>query len=235
MKESYWGYWLIVLGIFIVGVMLLINGTTTNSTQDYYTLKEVTQAAMVDAVDFAYYRLYGNVKMSEQKFVESFLRRFADTTNLSNTYDVEFYDLYEVPPKVSVKVSTKTNSYNVANDQTAFDVTNTIDAILEWEGAPTSSEPTKCSECPLEINQSLVYAAKRGELGPDWNNLINSAAKECSGTDNWRDCSALKSAVERGLGGNVSNAKWKELTASHSELNEWLKKGYITLHENCKG
>ena len=238
MKESYWGYWLIVLGIFIVGVMLLINGTTTNSTQDYYTLKEVTQAAMVDAVDFAYYRLYGNVKMSEQKFVESFLRRFADTTNLSNTYDVEFYDLYEVPPKVSVRVSTKTNSYNVANDQTSFDVTNTIDAILEWEGSPSGSgcsgDNCKKMTCPLEINLSLGYAAKRGELtgshGINWNDVISSAMDSCNGKENWYQCDAVKYAIERRIG-NIDTATWDELTSSYPELDDWLKKGYVTIKE----
>src|SRR5574344_1907197 len=104
MKESYWGYWLIILGVLIIGIMMLVNSTTTNNTQDYYSLKEATQASMIDSLDFAYYRLYGDIKMSEQKFVENFIRRIADNTNLSNEYNVEFYDLYEVPPKVSVKL-----------------------------------------------------------------------------------------------------------------------------------
>ena len=40
MKESYWGYWLVMLGIMVVGVMLLINSTTTGTTHDYYELKD---------------------------------------------------------------------------------------------------------------------------------------------------------------------------------------------------
>lgn len=237
MKESYWGYWLIILGIFIVGVMMLVNSTTTNTTQDYYTLKEVTQSSMIDAVDFAYYRLYGNVKMSEQKFIESFLRRFADTTNLSNTYNVEFYDLYEVPPKVSVRISTKTNSYNVANEQTSFDVTNTIDAILEWEGAPNGSKNKSCKndKCPIVVNQSLVMAAKRGELSGNWNSIINNAASGCAGTDNWRNCSSIKTAIE-GRIANIGFTNWDSLTQSYPELNEWLDKGYITIESpECIG
>ena len=52
MKSSYWAYWLILLGVFIIGVMMLVNSATTGSTQDYYMLKEVTQASMIDAIDY---------------------------------------------------------------------------------------------------------------------------------------------------------------------------------------
>ena len=58
MKESYWGYWLILLGVLIMGIMMLVNSTTTNNTQDYYTLKEVTQASMIDSLDFSYYMFF---------------------------------------------------------------------------------------------------------------------------------------------------------------------------------
>ena len=40
MKESYWGYWLVILGIFIIVVMMLTQDATTISSQDYYQLKE---------------------------------------------------------------------------------------------------------------------------------------------------------------------------------------------------
>ena len=49
---------------------------------------------------------------AKEKFVEIFVRRFAEDANLSRTYNVEFYDIYEVPPKVSVKVSTNTSSFS---------------------------------------------------------------------------------------------------------------------------
>ena len=54
MKETYWGYWLVLLGIFVIGVMFLVNNISTTNTNDYYNLKEVTQAAMIDAVDYSY-------------------------------------------------------------------------------------------------------------------------------------------------------------------------------------
>lgn len=150
MRETYWGYWLVLLGVFIIGVMLLVNNISTTNTQDYYNIKEVTQASMIDAVDFSYYRLYGNVKMSEQKFVENFVRRFAENLNMANTYDIDFYDIHEVPPKVSVKISTGSRSFNIANTRNDYDVVTTLNAILELgvqgeegEGIKKVAEPCK--------------------------------------------------------------------------------------------
>lgn len=131
MQESYWGYWLIVLGIFVIVVMMLVQSITTTSTQDYYLLKEATEASMIESVDYGYYRLYGELKINREKFIENFLRRFSETVNISTTYQVDFYDLYESPPKVSVRVSSRTNTFSVAGDSTSFDVVNKIDAILE--------------------------------------------------------------------------------------------------------
>ena len=76
MKEAYWGYWLILLGIFVIVIMMLVNSVTTTTTQDYYLIKETTEAAMIDAVDYGYYREYGELRINKEKFVENFLRRF---------------------------------------------------------------------------------------------------------------------------------------------------------------
>ena len=67
MKESFWGYWLVILGIFVVVIMLLIQNITSNSTQDYYSIKEISEAAMVDAVDLGYYRDFGELKINKEK------------------------------------------------------------------------------------------------------------------------------------------------------------------------
>ena len=138
MREAYWGYWLILLGVFVIVIMMLVSNLTTTNTQDYYLIKEVTEAAMVDAVDLAYYRQSGELKINREKFVESFLRRFAENVTL-NTYKVDFYGIYEAPPKVSVRVTTQTSSYTVAADPTSFDIVNEIDAILELDNTITSS------------------------------------------------------------------------------------------------
>ena len=93
MRESYWGYWIILLGIFVIVILMLVSNVTTTNTQDYYLIKEVTEASMVDAVDLGYYRTTGELKINSDKFVESFLRRFAENVEL-NTYQIDFYGIY---------------------------------------------------------------------------------------------------------------------------------------------
>ncbi len=139
MKESFWGYWIVVLGIFVVVIMMLISNVTTTNTQDYYLVKDVTEAAMVDAVDYSYYRYYKELKINREKFVENFLRRFAENVSLS-TYTIEFYDIYEAPPKVSVKITTESGSFMVNRDSESFDIVNKVDAVLETTGTAASNE-----------------------------------------------------------------------------------------------
>lgn len=133
MKESYWGYWLILLGIFIMVVMLLLNDATTTDTQDYYQLKEVANSAIYDSVDYSYYAQTGEIRIIKEVFVENFLRRFSQTISMTDTYKIDFYDLYESPPKVSIKVATTTGNYLVANDSTSLDVVNSIDLVVELD------------------------------------------------------------------------------------------------------
>ena len=131
MKEAYWGYWIVILGVFVVVIMLLIQNVTSNSTQDHYSVKQISEAALIDAVDYAYYREYGELRINKEKFVESFLRRFSETASLTTKYEITFTGIYEAPPKVSVEVSSKTNTYVIASDATSFDMSSRIDAILE--------------------------------------------------------------------------------------------------------
>ena len=131
MKESFWGYWLVILGIFVVVIMLLIQNITSNSTQDYYSIKEISEAAMVDAVDLGYYRDYGELKINKEKYIESFLRRFAEIAGSTSNYDIVFTAIYETPPKASVEITSSTASYVIASYSTQFDLTTRVDAILE--------------------------------------------------------------------------------------------------------
>ena len=111
--------------------MLLIQNVTSNSTQDHYTVKQISEAALIDAVDYAYYREYGELKINKEKFVESFLRRFAETASLTTKYEITFTGIYEAPPKVSVEITSSTNTYVIASDETTFDMASRVDAILE--------------------------------------------------------------------------------------------------------
>ena len=131
MKDSYWAYWLILLGIFIVVIMMLVQNLTTTSTQDYYLLKEINEAAMVDAIDYSYYRKFGEIRINKEKFYESFLRRFAETTSLATDYTVSFYGIYEAPPKASVEIKTTSRALTVVGDSTQFNMVERIDSIVE--------------------------------------------------------------------------------------------------------
>ena len=113
--------------------MLLVQSVTSNNQQDYFLVKELTEASMLDAVDYSYYRQYGEAKINKEKFIESFLRRFAENASLSTTYTIRFYNIYEAPPKASVEVKGTSNSFTVVagDGQTDFDIVNRIDMILE--------------------------------------------------------------------------------------------------------
>jgi len=137
MSQSIWGYWLIALGIGVITVMMLVQNYTTINQEDYYLLKEVTQASMNDAIDFSHYRKHGELKINREKFIENFIRRFSESVKGNKNYKLDFYDIYETPPKVSVKVSTKTSSFQISGDTMDLDVTNSIDAILENNSTKT--------------------------------------------------------------------------------------------------
>ena len=140
MKESLWGYYLILLGIMVSTVMIMVTNMTTTSQQDYYLLREITNASMIDALDYGYYRTYGEMKINTEKFVENFIRRFAEGISKTNSYKIDFYSIYENPPSVSIKVTSNTGDYIIAGDSTNIDVINTIDAILESNNTVTYSE-----------------------------------------------------------------------------------------------
>ncbi|MBE6153215.1 MAG: hypothetical protein E7166_03200 [Firmicutes bacterium] len=131
MKESFWGYLIIILGVFTLSVIMLFNDVTNTNDQNYYLVKEVTEAAMLDSVDIAYYRQTGIVSINKDKFAENFSRRYAESAGLNKTYKIKIYDIVEQPPKVSLSVSSKTGTVNISGTAEQFDIVNKIDAILE--------------------------------------------------------------------------------------------------------
>ena len=131
MSESFWGTFIIGAGVLIIGLIFFMQQVTNTTEQNYTLIKETTQAAMNDALDYATYAEDGKtIRINREVFVESFIRRFSQNASLSNTYVIEFYDINEYPPKVSLKVKTKEGKV-VANQEVEFDITNQIDAILE--------------------------------------------------------------------------------------------------------
>ncbi len=119
---------IIILSLATLLMINIISNYSTGSELDYYLVKETAEAAMIDAIDVKYYRENGLLRVDKEKLVESFLRRFADSVDNTRNYQVAFYDLNEVPPKVSVKVDSSTVlSFNGDN----LEMSTHLDAILE--------------------------------------------------------------------------------------------------------
>lgn len=131
MKESAWGYLIILLGVSIIAIMLLIQNLTTTSEENFYLTREVLEASMYDAVDYGTYAKSGKLVMSEQKFVEVFLRRFSESVTNNRTYNINFYDIHEYPPKATVLITTDTGETTVSSDTVNINVNTYLNAILE--------------------------------------------------------------------------------------------------------
>lgn len=140
MKWTFASLGLIIIGIFGFIIITMFNEITVSNEQDYYTLKEAAEAAMIESVDVAYYRLTGQIKISQEKFVENFTRRFTEVSTFGEgNYDIIFNQISESPPKVSIQIIDSTESYNIYNtfnssievDATQLDIVNKLSAILD--------------------------------------------------------------------------------------------------------
>ena len=121
---------IIMLSLIALLLINILNNYSTGSELDYYLLKETTSAAMEDAIDYTYYRENGLIRIDKEKFVENFLRRFADSVDTTRSYTISFYDINEVPPKVSVKVDSNTV---LSFSGQAANISTALDAILETD------------------------------------------------------------------------------------------------------
>ena len=134
MRESFWGVMIVGLGITSMFLVYFFQSITNTSEHNYELLKETTEAAMIDGVDWGYYRTSGGIiRVDREKFLESFIRRFAQTATLSHQYHIVIQDVNEEPPKVSIEIETmgSETSTTIGNQSVTFKLTNRIDAILE--------------------------------------------------------------------------------------------------------
>lgn len=139
MKESVWGWWFIVLGLIMISIVILITDMTTTSEQNYHMIREISEASMMEAVDYAYYRKYGDLRINSEKFMENFIRRYADVVTINKTSKIAFYDVFESPPKITVEVSTSSSQIIINYTSTTFEIKNKLDAILEMY---STTDPT---------------------------------------------------------------------------------------------
>ncbi len=132
MKESFWAVMIVGLGITSIFLVYFFQTVTNTSEHNYELLKETTEAAMFDALDLSAYRADETIRIDQERFVDSFIRRFAEDATLSHEYKISIYDVHEEPPKVSIKVSTfNVGFFSLGSEATSFSLTNQIDAILE--------------------------------------------------------------------------------------------------------
>ncbi len=161
MNSSVWGYMFLVLGLTGVILINIFGEITIQNEQDYYSLKEVTKAAMVDAVD-NYAMLYGvgydgvtqttapesmhctsgvpgTIRIITERFVELFVLKLSESVNTSDGYEITFKDIDECPPKVTVSVTVQESFSYIQralgvkreNRVEDADITNIITGILE--------------------------------------------------------------------------------------------------------
>lgn len=133
MKESMWGYWIIILGIAILSVMMLLQNYSTTDEQSFFLTKENLSSAMRESIDYGYYAdtlpvvstdkndpgYYENevpakFKINREKLIENFIRRFAETVDINKTYTINFYYISEMPPAASVEILAYANSSSFA-------------------------------------------------------------------------------------------------------------------------
>lgn len=175
MKHSFWGYFVVVCGLVIVVILLLVQRMTTTNEEDFYLAREVLESSMIDAVDYGTYRTTGRLVMSEQKFVEVFIRRFAESVTNNKTYELDFYDIYEEPPKASVRV--RTSSGDTANiKDTVFDVNldtlvsgilETIYSQADTDGNGGNGGDTTTVACPDGGHKTIHYTPNNPDGGDD--------------------------------------------------------------------
>lgn len=124
--------------------MFFFGQVSTTNDQNYYSLKEITEAAMYDSIDLVAYRVGftdtdgtvyapGVVKINKDRFVEMFSRRYAESADVSRIYKISFYEINELPPKVVLRVEYGENTKTLGFKQSeyVFTVSKDIVSILE--------------------------------------------------------------------------------------------------------
>jgi hypothetical protein len=156
MKEYMWGYMLIALGLVIITIIVLVQNITTTQEEDYYLTREILEASMIDALDYGTFRSTGEVAMIKEKFVEVFIRRFAESVSGTKDYTLEFYDINEIPPKATVRVLTNSGDVTVSENAEDFnvDLNTFMTGILETTGDYLTDRSKFCRERDYEIDDS---------------------------------------------------------------------------------
>ncbi len=149
---------MLTVGIILLAVMSLLlinvlNNFETGGELDYYLVKETTEAAMQDAIDVEYYRQNSLIRIDKDKFAEDFIRRFADSVDSTRNYNIKFYDINEVPPKVSVKVDSLT-VLSFANS--AAEISTSYDSIIETNNISSPHTEKELQNPNSDVGKGII-------------------------------------------------------------------------------
>ncbi len=141
MKYAYYGFGMLLFGAIGLVLIVMMQSLTINNDAEYYNLREAMKASMLESIDYECYRTDARsedcgytLKISEQKFVENFTKRFVTTIGGdAKNYSLEFYDIIESPPKASVVIRGMTDNYGIVSDNKSLTITNSLSGILELE------------------------------------------------------------------------------------------------------
>lgn len=136
MKYAYLSLGITLVGILGLSFITYFQNVTVNNESEYYVLKESVEAAMYESIDISYYMASGNLKIMEEKFVANCTRRFFESIQGNGKgYSLQFYDIMESPPKVSVVAISKTDNYQLQVNSTvsSSNIENGLSGILEFD------------------------------------------------------------------------------------------------------
>ena len=130
---------IIMLAIMSLAVVNIINNYSTGNEMTESLLRDTVEAAMLDAVDISYYQVSGGIiRMDKEMFVENFTRRFAQSVSSDKDYQIKIYDIYEIPPKVTIQVGSSTTA---TFEGEGLEIVNQISGIIETKYTNKVLEP----------------------------------------------------------------------------------------------
>ena len=197
-------YPFLALGMIMVGMSGLVfitmfQSITVNNESEYYVLKEAMKASMLESVDLTCYRSNENegcggvLKISEQKFVENFTRRFAKSINGdAKSYTLEFYDIIESPPKASVIIRGNNGEYKFHTGQSVSgDIANALTGILETNNSVSNgNDAINIPDVDINLSNdsdSNYSNYEYGEVYDEESQHERGAVTNCGGDDCEKD------------------------------------------------
>jgi hypothetical protein len=194
MRESMWGIFIITLGAVGIIAINLFQSLTVTNDQTYYLMKEATRASMGDSIDLSYYKTTGKLRIVEEKFVENFTRRFAESAAFNKDYNIVIHDVVEEPPKVSLSIVT--NAVDMKGEK--YNVVQKIDSIYE-----------------AIYKRNMLYDEKYFE---DYENIIGKPGTVPEEIYKDGKCPNANSGIDECISGDLQFLGWETIPAFNDQL-----------------